>query len=313
MKLSIIVPVYGVEQYLAQCVDSLLCQQVDGYEMILVDDGSPDRSGEIADRYAAAYPETVRVLHIDNGGQGRARNFGLEIARGDFVGFVDSDDWVEPEMYARLLNRAEESGADVVVCDFLERYEDGTEKLLPAAFQDHPLSAAGSSCNKIFRRSLIEDLRFPEGLWYEDFYFSAVMLIRSRHTEFIQEPLYVYRRGQPSTMHNNNAAKNLDMLRVMELLEEEMIPAGRKGDFEFFLVNHVILDSISRLARLHSADKREVLQHFRAYAHEKIPHLLRCKSFQQESRNRRIIMFLNYWGLDRLGQFILQVNARTKA
>ncbi|MBQ9687383.1 MAG: glycosyltransferase [Oscillospiraceae bacterium] len=309
MKLSIIVPVYNVEKYLGACVDSLLAQTVEDYEIILVDDGSTDASGKIADAYADANPARIRVLHIENGGQGRARNFALEIARGRFVGFVDSDDWITPDMYEKLCTKAEETEADVVVCDFLEHYADGTEKVLPAAFQDHPLSSAGSSCNKIFRRDRIGALRFPEGLWYEDFYFSAVMLVRSVKTVFIHEPLYIYRRGQPSTMHNNNAAKNLDMLQIMDMIEQELIPAGRRDDFEFFVVNHVILDSISRLARQDSPDKKEVLQHFRDYAQVKIPRLLACKSFQRESRNRRIIMFLNYHGLAGLSQTILKLNA----
>ena len=248
MKLSIIVPVYKVEEYLGECIDSLLSQTIDDYEIILVDDGSPDNSGKIADEYAAANPDMIRVLHIDNGGQGRARNFALDIAKGDFVGFVDSDDWVTHDMYEKMYARAAETGADVVVCDFMERFADGRESVLPASLQDNWLGSAGSSCNKIFRRSLVGELRFPVGLWYEDFYFSAVMLLRSKHTEFIAEPLYIYRRGQESTMHNNNAAKNLDMLTIMDMLEKEMVPAGYKDDFEFFLVNHVLLDSISRLA-----------------------------------------------------------------
>ena len=310
MKLSVIVPVYKVEEYLAECVDSLLNQTVKDLEILLVDDGSPDRAGEIADRYAAAYPEKVRVLHIDNGGQGRARNFALPLATGDYVGFVDSDDWVAPDMYGKMLSRAEETGADLVVCDFLEHFNDGREKVLPACFQAHPLSAAGSSCNKIFRRSLIGELRFPEGLWYEDFFFSAVMLVRSKRTEFVQEPLYVYRRGQESTMHNNNAAKNLDLICIMDMLEKELLPLGRNEDFNFFMVNHVILDAISRLANQNDPGRKAVIRKFREYVHEKLPDLTHCKSYKAESRRRRIIMYLNYHGLEDLGQWMLRVKNR---
>ena len=309
MKLSIIVPVYNVEKYLEECVDSLLNQTLQDLEIFLVDDGSTDRSGAIADRFAKENPDRVHTLHLENGGQGRARNAALPMASGDYVGFVDSDDWIERDMYEKLLDRAEKTGADVVVCDFLEHYADGREQTLPACFQDHPLSAAGSSCNKIFRRSLVGDLRFPEGLWYEDFYFSAVMLLRSKRTEFIPEPLYVYRRGQESTMHNNNARKNLDMLKIMELIEREIGEDARE-DFDFLVINHVVLDSISRLARQDAPDKAEVIRAFRRYAHEKIPHLTRCPSFRAETRNRRIIMFLNYHGLEQAAQLILRVKNR---
>lgn len=308
MKLSIIVPVYKVEEYLGECVDSLLSQTIDDYEIILVDDGSPDNSGKIADEYAAVNPDMIRVLHIDNGGQGRARNFALDIAKGDFVGFVDSDDWVTHDMYEKMYTRAAETGADVVVCDFMERFADGRESMLPASLQDNWLGSAGSSCNKIFRRSFVGALRFPVGLWYEDFYFSAVMLLRSKHTEFIAEPLYVYRRGQESTMHNNNAAKNLDMLTIMDMLEKEMLPAGYKDDFEFFLVNHVLLDSISRLAKQDAPERKEVIGKLRQYVQAKIPKLSGCGSYKKESRKRRLIMWMNYHGLEDAGQFILKIN-----
>lgn len=308
MKLSIIVPVYKAEEYLGECVDSLLSQTIDDYEIILVDDGSPDNSGKIADEYAAANPDMIRVLHIDNGGQGRARNFALDIAKGDFVGFVDSDDWVTHDMYEKMYTRAAETGADVVVCDFMERFADGRESMLPASLQDNWLGSAGSSCNKIFRRSLVGALRFPVGLWYEDFYFSAVMLLRSKHTEFIAEPLYIYRRGQESTMHNNNAAKNLDMLTIMDMLEKEMVPAGYKDDFEFFLVNHVLLDSISRLAKQDAPERKEVIGKLRQYVQAKIPKLSGCGSYKKESRKRRLIMWMNYHGLEDAGQFILKIN-----
>lgn len=310
MKLSIIVPVYKVEEYLGECVDSLLSQTIDDYEIILVDDGSPDNSGKIADEYAAVNPDMIRVLHIDNGGQGRARNFALDIAKGDFVGFVDSDDWVTHDMYEKMYTRAAETGADVVVCDFMERFADGRESMLPASLQDNWLGSAGSSCNKIFRRSLVGALRFPVGLWYEDFYFSAVMLLRSKHTEFIAEPLYIYRRGQESTMHNNNAAKNLDMLTIMDMLEKEMLPAGYKDDFEFFLVNHVLLDSISRLAKQDAPERKEVIGKLRQYVQAKIPKLSGCGSYKKESRKRRLIMWMNYHGLEDAGQLVLKVNKK---
>ena len=306
LKLSVIVPVYKVEDYLSACVESLLNQSLKELEILLVDDGSPDGSGKIADDYAARYPDKIHVLHTDNGGQGRARNLALPLARGEYVGFVDSDDWVEPTMYEKLCSRADETGADIVVCDFLEHFADGRETILPAALQDHPLSAAGSSCNKIFRKSAVGDLRFPEGLWYEDFFFSAVMLARSGRTEFVHEPLYIYRRGQESTMHNNNAAKNLDILRIMDLLEAELRALGKEDDFAFFLMNHVVLDTISRIAQQNAPDKQQVLQTLRGYVREKIPRLLACRSFWQESRRRRIIMFLNYHGLENLGQTILR-------
>lgn len=303
-----IVPVYNVEPYLAECVDSLVEQTVDDYEIILVDDGSTDGSGAIADGYAERYPRLIRTLHIDNGGQGRARNIAMDTARGDYLGFVDSDDWVDRDMYKKLLAAAESTGADVVVCDFMSSFVDGREEYLPACLQDHRLASAGSSCNKIFRRTAIGDIRFPTGLWYEDFYFSAMLLLKSARTEFLEEPLYIYRRGQESTMHNNNARKNLDMLRIMDMLEEYMLPNGFREDFEFLLVNHVVLDSISRLAQQDSPEAKSVIRELRDYVKKRIPRITACGSFREESLKRRIIMYLNYNGMEALSQLVLKLN-----
>jgi len=307
MKLSIIVPVYNVKPFLNRCVRSLLAQRAEDYEIILVDDGATDGSGEIVTDYARRYPERIKALHVSNGGQGRARNFGLEIAQGEFIGFVDSDDWVEPEMYQLLLRCAELSGADLVYCDFMGRYSDGRIEYLPAILQDNKMSAAGSACNKIFKRELIGDTRFPEGLWYEDFAFSAMMLMCSEGTEYVGEPLYNYRCGQESTMHNNNARKNLDIITILDGIRAQMNEEEHRDDFEFLVINHLLLDTINRVARQKSPDRAETLKALLCYVKENIPSLRDCESFKQESRNRRVIMFLNYHGLVGLSKLILRV------
>ena len=307
MKLSVIVPVYKAEAYLCKCVDSLLAQRLTDYEILLVDDGSPDRSGELCDEYAKQYPDKVRCLHLDNGGQGRARNRGMEIARGEYLGFVDSDDWVEPDMYPKLLERAETEGADVVVCGIRAVHADGREESLPVWKEGNPLAAAGSACNKLFRREAVREIRFPEGLWYEDFAFSAKLLMRSKKTVFLAEELYDYRVGQVSTMNNENARKNLDMLEIMEELREFTGSEGNLNDYEYLLINHVLLDSVNRLSLQHTPDKLEVIWLMRAYVREHIPKLKACKAWQRETRNRRIIMRLNYVGLEDLSKLLLKI------
>lgn len=305
MKLSIIVPVYNVRSFLPACLDSLLNQTIDDYEIILIDDGSTDGSADIIRDYQLRYPQLIRSKFIDNGGQGRARNFGIDMAEGDYLGFVDSDDWITPDMYEKLYTKAVGSNADIVVCDFMEKFPDGRENYLKAAMQDNRLASAGSACNKIFRSSMIENLRFPHGLWYEDFYFSAIMLLKSRRTEFVPEPLYIYRRGQESTMHNNNARKNLDIITIMDMLAEFMLPRGLEDEFEFFLINHIGIDSINRLASQFVPDK-DVMRELRDYMKMRIPKLSASKAFREESVNRRIICWLNCKGLHKISQDLLK-------
>lgn len=309
MKLSVIVPVYKAENTLRQCVDSLLAQTVGDFEIILVNDGSPDGCQAILDDYAARFPDLVRTKTLDNGGQGRARNFGIEMARGDWLGFVDSDDWVLPEMYEKLIAAAEKEGSGVAVCDILRCFEDGERRLLRAWREGKPLSAAGSACDKVFRRSLIGELRFPEGLWYEDFAFSALALSRAGSLACVPEALYCYRIGHPSTMHNDNARKNLDLLAVLDLLRGQMAEAGRE-DFDSLVLNHALLDGINRLRQQNSPDKDNVIKEIRDYVNQQIPNLERCAAYRAETFNRRLVMWLNYHGLDRVSGFLLGIKRR---
>lgn len=309
MKLSIIVPVYNVLPYIRQCLDSLVGQTLEDYEIILIDDGSTDGTAQVLAEYAARYPEKIILKRVENGGQGRARNIAIDMARGDFLGFIDSDDWIDPSMYEKLWKRADETGADVVVCDWLIKHSDGHDQVFPARVQGHWLAAAGSACNKVFRRSLVGDTRFPAGLWYEDFYFSAMMLLKARGVEYLEEPLYTYRQSQSSTMRNNNSAKNLDMLTILDMLEEYMLPHGFRDELDFFIINHVLIDSINRVYRQKTPDRNQVLSRLRGYVRTKIPDLSHCPCYLRESRNRRIIARLNYDGLYAVSGLILEGKA----
>ena len=307
MKLSVIVPVYKAEAYLNTCVESLLAQTLTDMEIILVNDGSPDRSGEIMADYAARYPEKIRTLTLTNGGQGRARNRGIELARGEYLGFVDSDDYVLPEMYETLCRVADSEGADIVDCEIEAFYEDGKTERLRTWRDGRPIAAAGSACNKLFRRSAVGEVRFPEGLKYEDFGFTAKLLLRSEKTVHIPDALYRYRVGQPSTMHNQNSRMNLDLLEIMEDLRESMDAEKDRDDFEFLVLNHVLLEAIKRVAAQKTPEREECLLTLRGYVKTQIPRLGASKSFREESRNRRLIMRLNYMGLHDLALMLLGI------
>ena len=302
--ISVIVPVYNVKPYLDDCVRSLLAQTVP-VEIILVDDGSTDGSALLCERYAEEYPDTVRSLRVENGGQGRARNIGIGMARGEYLGFVDSDDWVEPTMYEKLLRVMESERAELAYCDFMGRYDDGHTELLPARLHENKMSAAGSACNKLFKRELVGELRFPEGLWYEDFAFSALVLMKAERVAYVREPLYLYRCGQPSTMHNHNARKNLDILAIMDILENSEAGRGRKDELEFMLINHALLDTCNRLLYVDSPDRAEALLTVREYVRQRIPRLSGCRSYRKETGKRRLIMFLHYHGLSGAAKAIL--------
>lgn len=307
MKLSIIVPVYNAEKFLRPCLDSLLGQTLRDFELLLVNDGSRDGSGAILEEYRQRDPQRVRVMTVENGGQGRARNLALEIARGEFLGFADSDDTVAPEMFEKLVRAAEEQNADMAICDAQECWPDGRRVPMPLTQYERPIKMSTEVWSKLIRRSSLGDLRFAEGVWYEDLAYVVLALLRTDRIALVPEPLYDYRCGHTSTMNNNNARKNLDLLKVLEQLREPLLAAGREEDFASLVLNHALLDGINRVRRQNSPDKDTIIQEIRNYVNQQIPDLRHCQAFREESRNRRLVMWLNARGLDRLSFALLKL------
>ena len=175
-ELSIIVPVYKVEKYLPRCIDSILAQTFGDFELILIDDGSPDGCGRICDEYARKDKRIV-VIHQKNMGVSAARNAGLDIARGRYIGFVDSDDWIEPQMYEAMMDAIRENGADMAVCGVRYADEDGkftrADRLSEGVYTRAglledvfamPNKLGGGCCNKVFDASKIASVRFKVGM-----------------------------------------------------------------------------------------------------------------------------------------------------
>lgn len=175
-ELSIIVPVYKVEKYLPRCIDSILAQTFGDFELILIDDGSPDGCGRICDEYARKDKRIV-VIHQKNMGVSAARNAGLDIARGRYIGFVDSDDWIEPQMYEVMMDAIRENGADMAVCGVRYADEDGkftrADRLSEGVYTRAglledvfamPNKLGGGCCNKVFDASKIASVRFKVGM-----------------------------------------------------------------------------------------------------------------------------------------------------
>mgnify|MGYP003290941701 CR=1 FL=1 len=179
--ISVIVPVYNMEKYLEKCVRSILNQDYKDIELILVDDGSKDSSPQMCDEFARQ-DERIKVIHKPNGGQGSARNMALDIAQGEYISFIDSDDWIELDMYTNLVGLLEETGADIAICEDANNEEDGTVKknhrvtgtlvmTKDEAFShrfDGSDIVTDSPCNKLYRKELFNDLRFPENRLLED-------------------------------------------------------------------------------------------------------------------------------------------------
>ena len=304
MKLSIIIPVYNSQKYLNRCLDSILGQKITDYEIIIINDGSTDLSQNIIDEYKNKFPNIINNFILPNGGQGRARNYALDVAQGKYIGFVDSDDYIDLSMFAKLIDLLESNNAEIAVCNW---YRVEGDKLFFETYKtaSNDLASAGAVWNKLFKKSVIGDIRFPEGLWYEDFAFSSKLLLKSNKTVFTDEALYYYRADNLSTMRNKNALKNLDMIPIMEDIKES-ICSEHKSDFEFLLINNVLLDTINRVASQDSLDKNSVINELLKYIHCYIPKLEKCNCFKDENKKRRLIMRLNYYGHYKISYLLLK-------
>ena len=213
--ISVIVPVYNVKPYLRKCLDSIINQTYKDMEILIVDDGSTDGSGDICDEYKT--DKRVRVFHIENKGLSGARNVGLDNAKGDWIAFVDSDDWIEPEMYELLLKGAEETGADIVECGIFMEFKARTIQypaIQTTVCETEAIEALiGSKIknqvwNKIWKAECFADIRFPEGHNSEDIS-TVYKIVQKASVTGIKGEYYHWRQRASSITHRYNQ-KNLE-------------------------------------------------------------------------------------------------------
>ena len=216
---SIIVPVYKVEDYIRECLDSILAQTYPYFELILVDDGSPDNCGRICDDYAKG-DNRIKVVHKVNGGISSARNAGLEVAKGEWIMHVDGDDWIEPDMIESLIEAAQITGADMVIGDFVKYGPSAGYNKLPTWGSDKKKSMSNylaytmtTIWGSIARRSLYADhsLKSPEGISYcEDFHLIVRLCHFANKIVNVHRPFYHYRYRPTSIMSNMNGKTEAD-------------------------------------------------------------------------------------------------------
>lgn len=239
MKLSIIVPVYNMNHdgNLQFCLDSLVNQTIEDYEIIAVDDASTDDSLAVLRDYENRYPGLFKVLtYPDNKHQGGAKNEGLKVASGEWVGFIDSDDWVTADYYEKLITKAEQTGADMVGCTYCFVSHHTYESTAPVknntleqsgVLDDTRMKSLirnpGSMVIKIYKRSVIDEnnLSFPEKIFYEDNCAARVWMPYFKHYEYIDEPMYYYLQQDNSTVHTVTEERCNDRLAALNLMLEE--------------------------------------------------------------------------------------------
>ena len=266
--ISIIVPVYDVEPYIHQCIDSIINQTYKDLEILLIDDGSPDNCGAICDEYAKQ-DSRIRVFHTENKGLSAARNLGLKEAKGEYIGFVDSDDWIEPDMYEVLLRELEENEANVCICGHYAEYADKISALHPskAVYTTEEAFRAllewkykSSVWNKLYQRECFRNITFPEGRYYEDIQTTLLVLMQSPKIVLISESEYHYRQYREGSISSNCSAKNLIDLAEARIFRFEFF---RTNEQQIFIEKKDVLlqntaSGISRVwRRWHGCSKEE--------------------------------------------------------
>ena len=280
MLLSIIVPVYNVEKYLRKCIDSLLVQDLlsDDYEIILVDDGSTDQGGAICDEYAENNPN-VKVIHQQNGGLSAARNRGIDASEGKYIQFVDSDDYLEPNVLKALVDRMEGDALDVLRFNYRnvnEQYEivepnkdpkkhvNYSDKVCDGmTFLNERLGPACYACQFMVRRELLTDCRFKEGIYFEDTEWTPRMLLKAKRAASTDTMVYNYlvREGSITQSVDEKKKKKVldDKLLLINALKSQMQQVEDKRWFEGMIAQTVI-SIVSYVAANYYDKRNEVME-----------------------------------------------------
>lgn len=307
--ISIIVPVYNAEKYLHQCIDSILSQTFEDFELLLIDDGSTDNSGKICDEYASK-DSRIRVFHQANQGQAKARNFGLDTAVGEWIVFVDSDDFIDLRMFEVLFSTATANNADIVMCNYYrftnnEPSNPITENL-PYPFLEEITAKNkflyiidnGELCiyhivpwNKIFNKNIFDNVRFPEGQIYEDSTVAPYLLDSAKRIVCLKESYYFYRTNPQSTTQRSFSIKNFDYLllykdRIDYFLKHGKTEYASKISEDFFCF---YIDNYFKINCVDKATKKKLYK-FRSLAWKILPIYSKVKSVSLKQKISAVIL-----------------------
>lgn len=282
-KVSVIVPVYNVEMYLERCLESLVNQTIDSIEVIVVNDGTKDNSQDIIDRYEKMYPDIIKSYIKENGGLSDARNYGLKFAKGEYIGFVDSDDYVEVSMYEKMYEKAMESEADIVTCGYygVDESAKQTKKLQSGnmqhfdknIFENPKLLYINSpyAWNKIYKHELFlkTNIKYPKGLLFEDISTTYPLFLHANKISKVDEFLYYYilkREGSITGTYSPKMIQLIDSLeRLNEYYKKNSYFISFKKELQFINLKHIYNRLFEFSEFTHNEFKKEFID--RAFKH----------------------------------------------
>ncbi len=295
MKVSVIVPVYNVEKYLRKGLDSLVNQTLDKYEVILVNDGSTDTSQAIINEYASKYP-CIKNYEKENGGMSSARNMGLKHAKGEYIAFMDSDDYVEPEFLAKMYEKAKKDNSDVVICDYYALNEE--EKRYIKCHMNYSsnqkieyLLSPPMVWSKLIKKEIMDKVSFTEGIYYEDLDICMRLHPFIKKVSFVDEPLYDYYLQHSGSIMTQKAFNNhlLDIFLVLEdskkILEKKYFK-----EIEYIYITHLLRTATLRF--LDYPNTRDILLKINNTMKEEFPNWKENEYYRKSSFKVKLICFL---------------------
>ena len=259
-SVSVIVPFYNVEGYIGRCLDSLVKQTLDNIEIILVNDGSKDRSKIVVDKYLKEYPEKIVYLEKENGGLSDARNYAIPYAKGEYIAFLDSDDYVEYTMYKDMYELAKKENSDMVECDFYWEYpyKNKTKEdkgLIYNGKKEMIEKVRVVAWNKLIKKDILEKSKiiFPKGYRYEDVEFTYKLVPYLDKVSFLKKPCvhYIQREGSISNNQNERNKEIFDVLgHVIDFYKENDLYEEYKDELEYIYIRYAFCSSLLRIVKI---------------------------------------------------------------
>ena len=326
IKLSIVIPVYNVEKYLRECLDSAIVPGIEGYEIVCVNDGSTDSSPEILEEYRKKYPELIQVVHTDNQGLGAASNNGVAAARGEYIAFLDSDDYLSANAVKEMMEACS-SGDDICIFDLAEVNHQGqTIGILKGCKRDEGVFTLDrypmllfeypSRANKIFRRSLFteHEIRYPIRVWFEDYRTNPKLYPFCQSIRYTGKTWYNYRQQPESITHGKNTERNLEIIDAAEDLlgfyEKEGLFEKYKEELEYSVFYNVLLTSTDRVNLIDPQSK--VQEKLLDYMLKRFPDYEKNKYFKEMSKKYKLLHFLIRNKQYRILNTVLKANQKKK-
>ena len=270
IKVSIIIPFYNVENYIEKCLQSLVNQTLEDIEILLVNDGSQDGTEMIAKQFAEKYPNKIIYLEKENGGLSDARNYAIPHAKGEYIAFLDSDDYVETNMYEEMYNKAKKEDLDYVECDFLWEYPNKTLESKGKQYNNKKemfIYTRVVTWNKLIKREIVQDnhLEFPKGYRYEDVEFFYKLLPLIHHYGIVQKPFihYVQRENSISNVQNTRTKEIIDILEhVITYYKTKNLFDEYKEEIEYTYARYILCSSMLRMVMIEDKKERKEIINF---------------------------------------------------